>query len=149
MVHPSSRMCRGIKRFGLALVAAAAGLPLVSCSDGVTGPSDLMGGVWKLQSMRVAGATSDFVPTDPTRFTVEFKSDGSIGVVADCNSCGGTYTVSDEQLSVPEMTCTLVACPTPSGGEFAAIIEGTSNLDKDAEDTLEIESSEGRVTLVR
>jgi heat shock protein HslJ len=149
MVHPSRRRFRTVKGFGLTLVAAAAALSSVSCTDGVTGPSDLMGGVWKLQSMRVAGATADFVPTDPDRFTVEFKADGFVGVVADCNSCGGAYSVKDEQLSVPEMACTLVLCATPNGGEFASIIDGTSTLDKDGEDTLEIESSEGRVTLTR
>lgn len=149
MVHPSRRRFRTFKGFGLALAAAGTALPLVSCTDGVTGPSDLMGGVWKLQSMRVAGATSDFVPTDPNRFTLEFKSDGFLGVVADCNSCGGAYSLKEDQLSVPQMACTLVLCATPHGGEFASILDGTSTIDKDGEDTLEIESSEGRITLTR
>jgi heat shock protein HslJ len=131
------------------LAVAAAGLPLVSCTDGVTGPSDLMGGVWKLQSMQLTGASSSFVPDDPDRFTVEFKSDGLVGVVADCNSCGGSYSVSGDQLSVPQMACTLALCATAQGGEFASIIDGTSTLDKDGEDTLEIVSSEGRLTLKR
>jgi heat shock protein HslJ len=130
-------------------VALLAGLPLVSCSDGVTGPSDVVGGVWKLESMRLAGATSSFVPDDPDRFTVEFLADGTLGVRADCNSCSGSYMLNGDRLTVPGMACTLALCATPYGGEFANLIEGTSTLDKDGEDTLVIASSEGRATLTR
>lgn len=149
MVHPSNRKFRVLRTFRAGMVAALAGLPLLSCSDGVTGPSDLMGGVWQLQSMRLTGATSNFVPDDPSRFTVEFEEDGQIGVRADCNSCGGLYSLSDDQLNVPSMACTLVLCATPNGGEFASLIEGTSTLDKDGDDTLHVVSADGRVTLTR
>jgi heat shock protein HslJ len=146
---PSDRRSRVLRVLRAAVVAAAAALPLVSCSNGVTGPSDLIGGVWKLQSMRVAGATTDFVPDDPSRFTIEFKDDGNVGVRADCNSCGGPYTVSDDQLTVNGLACTLIACPGPNGSEFAGLLEGTTELDKDGEDTLEIVSSDGRLLLKR
>lgn len=149
MIHPSKRRSRVVNGFGAAAVACLAGLSAVSCTDGVTGPSDLMGGVWKLQSMQLTGAASPFVPDNPDRFTVEFKSDGVIGVVADCNSCGGSYSVSGDQLSVPEMACTLVLCPTPNGGQFASIIDGTASLDKNGDDTLDVVSPEGRITLRR
>lgn len=89
-------------RAGVALLTGA--LPLLSCSNGVTGPSGL-GGVWKLQSMELAGAPR-FEPDNPERFTVVFLDDGRIGVVADCNQCGGTYSLSDGTLSVPPLACT-------------------------------------------
>jgi heat shock protein HslJ len=108
-----------------------------------------MGGVWRLESMRLAGASSSFVPDDPNRFTVEFKSDDQIGVRADCNACGGRYSVSDDQLTVPELVCTLALCATPHGGEFANLIDGVSNLDKNGDDTLTIASQDGTLTLVR
>ena len=122
-------------------------LALSSCSDGVTGPSDIAGSTWKLQSMEFAGAAR-FVPDNPDLFTVEFQADGRIGVVADCNQCGGTYAVSDGTLTVPAMACTLVLCPTPQGGQFASLIDGTSSLDKE-ETELEIESPEGKLVLRR
>jgi heat shock protein HslJ len=131
---------------GLALLVGA--LPVASCSDEVTGPSDLVGGVWKLQSMEPAGA-SRFEPDDPDRFTIEFRDDGRVGVVADCNQCGGSYTVGRGMLTVSALACTLIACPTPQGGQFASLIDGTSALDKDGADRLELESSEGRLVLVR
>jgi heat shock protein HslJ len=134
---------------GVVVAVGLGAMAAVSCTSGVTGPSDVMGGVWTLQSMQLAGATAPFVPDDPSRFTVEFKSDGFIGVRADCNSCGGPYSLKDGQLTVNEMACTLALCATPNGGEFAGIIDGTSTIDKDGEDTLVIASNEGRLILKR
>ena len=132
-----------------AALAALLGLPLISCSEGVKGASDVVGGVWRLSSMRLAGASSSFVPDDASRFTVEFKADGTIGVRADCNSCGGSYALSGDRLTVPGMACTLALCATPQGGEFANLIEGVSTLGKDGETTLELASPDGTITLVR
>jgi heat shock protein HslJ len=146
MSRPSHSNPRSISVFG---AIGLAGLSLVSCSDGMTGPSELTVGVWRLQSMRLAGATSSFVPDDPGRYTVEFKPDGLIGVRADCNSCGGTYSLSGDQLTVPGMACTLALCATPQGGEFANLIEGTATLDKDSDRSLQIASPDGTLTLVR
>jgi heat shock protein HslJ len=70
-------------------------------------------------------------------------------VRADCNSCGGPYTLSGARLTVEGMACTLILCAGPNGGEFAGLIEGTTTLDKDGEDTLEIVSSDGRLLLKR
>ena len=149
MIHPSNRKSHALRAFGAGVVAALAGLPLLSCSEGMTSPSDLLGGEWRLQSMRLTGAAASFVPDDPSRFTVEFEADGAIGVRADCNSCGGTYSLRGSQLTVPGMACTLALCATPNGGEFANLIEGTSTLDLVDDDTLEVISPEGRATLVR
>lgn len=130
---------------GWRAIAVLSALAVLSCSDEVTGPSDLQGGPWKLESMEVAGAAR-FVPEDPNRFTVEFHSDGRIGVVADCNQCGGGYTASGGILNVPALACTLIACPGPEGGQFAGLIEGMSSIERDGDELL-IESSEGRLTL--
>jgi heat shock protein HslJ len=89
-----------------------------------------------------------FVPDDPSRFTVEFKADGSLGVRADCNQCGGSYTLNGGNLTVGPLACTLVACPTTHGQEFTSLIDGTTSLEvEDGE--LEIESSDGRLVLTR
>lgn len=149
MIHPSNRKSHALRAFGAGVVAALTGLPLLSCSEGMTGPSDLMGGEWRLQSMRLTSAAASFVPDDPSRFTVEFEADGAIGVRADCNSCGGSYSLRGSQLTVPGMACTLALCATPSGGEFANLIDGTSTLTLVDDDTLEVLSPEGRAILVR
>ena len=89
-----------------------------------------------------------FVPTDPSRFTVEFNADGTLGVTADCNQCGGSYTLNGGNLTVGPLVCTLIACPTNRGQEFASLIDGTTSLElEDGE--LEIESSDGTLVLTR
>ena len=113
----------------------------------MTGPSDLQGGEWRLQTMRTeTGGT--FEPEDPSRFTVEFQADGQIRVRADCNGCGGSYTMNGEQLTVGPMVCTLIACSTTRGQEFASLLEGTTEVDADGNE-LEIESPDGTLELIR
>jgi heat shock protein HslJ len=134
-------------RFGgraVALVLCVLGL--ASCSEDVTGPSDIQGGVWRLESMETANGA--FVPGDRNRFTVEFKADGTVGVVADCNQCGGTYTLDGDKLTVGALACTLIACPTPEGQQFAALLDGTTSVDAD-DDELEIESADGTLEFTR
>jgi heat shock protein HslJ len=93
-----------------------------------------------------AGGT--FAPSDPSRFTIEFKTDGTIGVRADCNQCGGSYSVSGDTLTVGPLVCTLIACPTGEGQQFAALLDGSTEVDADG-DELEIESADGTLELTR
>jgi heat shock protein HslJ len=146
MTPASGTRLRALNGFRAGLALLAGTLPLLSCSNGVTGPSPLAG-VWKLQSMESAGAER-FVPDDPDRFTVAFL-DGRIGVTADCNQCGGSYSVSDEKLYVSPLACTLILCPTPEGGRFASLIDGRSKLESDARGELAIQSPEGLLILSR
>lgn len=141
----STRITTG--RFAPALFLFACALGAAGCSDEVTGPSDLEGGVWRLESMEIEGGAA-FAPEDPSRFTVEFNPDGTIGVRADCNQCGGSYTLSGDRLTVGPLACTLVACPTNRGQEFATLLDGTTSVDAD-DDELEIESSRGSLAFTR
>jgi heat shock protein HslJ len=135
-------------RLSNVLIVVAAAMPLVSCSNEVTGPSEVVGTAWRLESMELTGAAR-FVPEDPGKFTVEFKADGSLGVKADCNGCGGSYTLTDGALTAGPLVCTLIACPRPEGQQFAGIIDGTSEVEKNGDDELVIESSEGKLVLTR
>ena len=109
-MHPSNRRFRALKQLRRLALLCLAALTVLSCTDGVTGPSDVVGGEWRLASMRLAGGTSTFVPEQPGRFTVEFKTDGFIGVRADCNSCGGGYTLAPGTLAVTPLACTRAYC---------------------------------------
>jgi heat shock protein HslJ len=94
---------------GLALAIIAPG-----CGDEtLTGPSAVMGGVWKLQSLEATGIGLVNIP-QPSNYTVEFKDGGQLAVKADCNSCSGTYTISGESLTVNAMACTLAFCGSAS-----------------------------------
>ena len=130
------------------LILIAAAVPLVSCSNEVAGPSEVVGTAWRLESMELTGAAR-FVPEDPSKFTVEFKADGQLAVKADCNGCGGPYTLTDGALTSGPLLCTLIACPRPEGQQFAGIIDGTSKVEKNGDDQLEITSSEGKLVLTR
>jgi heat shock protein HslJ len=123
-------------------------LVVAACTDDdLTGPSDLKDATWQLMSLEPSGS-APFSPPDRSRFTVRFTDDGRVEAVTDCNQCGGTYTVSDETLTIPEMTCTLVACGTPYGGQFESLLEGSGEFDRDG-DVLTIVSAEGRIRLAR
>ncbi len=56
------------------------------------------------------------VPADPKNYTVQFLEDGTLGVKADCNQKGGTYSASAEEkrLSIEITQSTMVACPEGS-----------------------------------
>ena len=134
-------------RFGKrAVVAVVLGFGLASCAEDVTGPSDLQG-AWRLASMETETG-GRFVPPDPGQFTVEFNADGTMGVRADCNQCGGSYTLSGDRLTVGPLVCTLIACPTGRGQEFASLLEGTTEVDADGAE-LELESPDGTLELTR
>ena len=136
-----------IRSFPALLVLLASAMVHAACSDAVTGPSDLEGGPWRLQSMEIMD-TGAFVPDDRSRFTIEFGADGTLGVRADCNQCGGSYTLRDGRMTVGPLACTLIACPTNRGQEFASLLQGTTSLELE-EGELEIESPDGTLVLTR
>lgn len=52
--------------------------------------------------------------SDPTRYTLTFNEDGTVGVQLDCNSGGGPYTVDGSDLTFGPIVSTLMACPAGS-----------------------------------
>ena len=56
--------------------------------------------------------------------------------------------MSGDTLTVGPMFCTLVACPTTHGQQFASLVDGRSSVDADG-DELEIESADGSLVLTR
>jgi heat shock protein HslJ len=122
-------------------------LVLTSCEDAVTNPSDL-GGQWRLEVLRGPDG-SQVTPPDPSRFTVEFAADGQILVRADCNGCGGRYTLDDDTVVVSTLACTLIACPNaPLDARFLAILDGASSFDFE-DGRLVISSSRGTLRFNR
>jgi len=139
---------KALRRYLGAVGLMALAALLTSCDDGPATPSDLMGGEWRLEELRLAGGTS-VAPPDSTRFTLNFASDDQIEVRADCNGCGGRYSLDDESLVVSDLACTLIACPSaPLDGQYLAILDGASSVDVDDEE-LTVESSRGRLRFTR
>jgi heat shock protein HslJ len=148
--HRNNKTALGPTRLALGFLAVVlASVFSVSCDDDdLLEPSDLMGGEWRLESIQPAGG-STVTPSDPNRYTVDFGDGGRVDVTADCNGCSGTYSVSDESLTVSSLTCTLIACASPTVGEqFARILEGRASVDLDG-DRLTVSSDEGRLVFRR
>ena len=99
-----------------AVVAAVviATLVLVGCSSG----GSLTGTTWQWISWTTVTPESQADVPDPSSYTVEFRSDGTLEAKADCNTVAGTYTSSASGgLKVYLDPSTLAACGADSLSE--------------------------------
>ena len=116
--------------------------------DVLTGPSAVMGGVWKLQSLEAPGIGLVNIP-QPANYTVEFRDGGQLAVKADCNSCSGTYAISGESLKIGAMACTAAFCGSASfDTAFLAVLTNANTFGVKGND-LTINSSKGVARLNR
>ncbi len=116
--------------------------------DVLTGPSAVMGGAWKLQSLEAQGIGLVNIP-QPANYTVEFRDGGQLAVKADCNSCSGTYSISGESLKVGAVACTLAFCGSASfDTAFRAVLTSANTFSVKGND-LTINSLKGVARLDR
>ena len=78
--------------------------------------SMLTGTVWQWVRTRYNNDTTA-APDKPENYTVRFLGDGSIGVKADCNLKGGTYSLEGQRLSITITHSTMAACAEGSQEE--------------------------------
>lgn len=95
--------------------------PFTGLDTGVGGegiaPNPLSGTAWQWSNFR--DAKQDYSVPAATPYTVTFNDDGTVNVVADCNTGSGTYAVDGSRLSISPLATTLMACPEGSlGGSF-------------------------------
>jgi heat shock protein HslJ len=93
----------------LALLLAAGG---VACDENPVSPTEVRNVTWKLETIERTGNATITIP-NPEQFTVRFEDNGNLTVRADCNSCGGRYSLDGSSLSIGDVACTLIACPLP------------------------------------
>jgi heat shock protein HslJ len=99
---------------GLAVVAvlavAALALALTGRPADASGvDAQLVGVVW--QWVEFEGPSGTTAVDDPSRFTVEFTSDGTVHAQADCNQGNGTYTAQAGKISIEIGAMTRAYCP--------------------------------------
>ena len=137
-----------------------AGLFAVSCSEssGPTSPSsidrslDLTGsqlaGTWNLVSIQPSRQAEQAKPSGAS-YTAAF-ADGRLSTRADCNRCGGTYTLTGRTLVAgPALACTLAACPTMAfENVYIRLLSGESTVTLSG-DTLVLTSPRGVVRFSR
>jgi heat shock protein HslJ len=124
-------------------------LLLSACgSDSMVGPSDILATTWRLQSIEQTGAGVVMVAT-PDRYTLRLGADGQAGVRADCNSCGGRYTLNGDALDLSPLACTLIACADDSlDGPFLTILGSGARVRVDG-DALFVSSAKGTLRFTR
>ncbi|MQA29421.1 MAG: META domain-containing protein [Luteitalea sp.] len=125
------------------LIALGFMMAVSACDDGPTSPSDVVGETWRLVSLQEAGSTTPVIVPDPSRYTVAFGDDDSLGVMSDCNSCGGSYALSGSTLTVSALACTKVFCgDTSLDSRFTAGLQQAQTITLD-DDEMTIQSAAG------
>ncbi len=64
----------------------------------------------------------EILPTRPDVFTLTFADDGSFSVTTDCNSAGGTYTVSDNVIALTDVFSTMMYCEGSQETEYLSLL---------------------------
>ena len=109
--------------------------------------SSLTGKAWQWTASTEKVPASQSVVPDPQNYTVEFKSDGTYSMKADCNQVNGSYTTSGSDLTILPGASTLVACAPESMSDLylQRIFLTTSYAIADSQLTL-TQSDEGTMT---
>jgi heat shock protein HslJ len=92
-------------------------------------------GTWTLSALQEAGRAPQTVP-DGAGYTLSFADGGRFSTRADCNTCGGGFTLSGATVTLgPNLACTRAACPTAQfeaaytnllSGEATVALSGTT-----------------------
>jgi heat shock protein HslJ len=75
--------------------------------------NEIIGVVWQWVHSLYNNDT-EAVPVEPSKYTLEFKNDGTVNIRADCNYGGGTYTTEGSSINIEIDRMTRAACPEGS-----------------------------------
>jgi heat shock protein HslJ len=104
-------------------------------------------GTWRAVSVTLDGAET-LVPELVT-LSAEFRADGRLSLVADCNRCAAGYSATPGTLSVTPMACTRAYCSSaPLDEHFAMLVDGATSWSA-TEHTLDLHGPSGSVHLQR
>lgn len=110
--HPGAAMF-------LSIVAGCGGqvvddVPGTGAGSAGQASDELAGTSWRLVEI-ASMDDSEWVPDDPSMYTLAFGTDGSVRIVADCNRGTGSYvSESPGQLRFGVIAATQALCPPPS-----------------------------------
>jgi heat shock protein HslJ len=96
----------------LPLLALLLAVGAIACDENPVSPTPIVNVTWKLETVERVGNATISVP-NPDQFTVRFESNSNMSVRADCNQCSGRYSLDGSSISIGNLACTLIACPTP------------------------------------
>ena len=96
-----------MRRLIVVAAVVAAVLALGACSSGAS----LTGKTWQWTASTTKVPASQSNVPDPSKYTIEFKTDGTYQAMADCNTVSGTYTsTASGGLTINPGASSLVAC---------------------------------------
>jgi heat shock protein HslJ len=76
----------------------------------------LVGPAWQWVETQYSNDTNQTVP-DPSKYTIQFKPDGTVSLQVDCNRGGGTYTATNESLAIQAFIMGRMGCGPDSLSE--------------------------------
>jgi len=105
-----------------------------------------LAGTWSLTTLQQSGQASQ---PSPATYTLTI-ADGRLSTRADCNVCGGGFTLSGQTLTAgPAMACTKAACPTMAfENVYVGMLAGEHTVELSGK-TLVLSSSRGRLTFAQ
>jgi heat shock protein HslJ len=110
-IHPrrSTRLAWSSGR--LAVIALAVIAALAGCQ----GAESLAGPVWQWAAQDMTSSAGQPLTPDPEAYTIEFLTNGTVNVKADCSSLSGTYSVGVPlDLTIALATLSDAACGAAS-----------------------------------
>lgn len=103
--------------------------------------------VWQLQELPDEPTFSGFTPS--SRYRIEFLSDGTLEIDADCNQASGEWDAAGDTSGTIDITITLTAvagCPSPTfQGQFLDLLEAVEDFEHDG-DMLTLSGDDGDLT---
>ena len=101
-------------------------------SSSVTGPSDVVGVTWQLKQLQRAGAVVVSPPAGS--FFLRFADAERVDVRADCNACGGSYSLTGARLTLGPLACTRAFCPSaPFDTDYVQLAEAATAVERSGE----------------
>jgi heat shock protein HslJ len=98
---------------GILKFAPGVSKPSGTAAAAATPQPTITGIVWKLQQIQMMDGTTTAIST-PDSYTLELTPPDQAAVKADCNVGGGTYKITDPQISITIQRMTMAFCPPPS-----------------------------------
>ena len=118
----------GAAVLGCAIIAPACTSNPESPTIGTISPQGLAG-TWRLELLQPYGQGAVLTPAGTT-YTLTLTSTGTLSTRVDCNTCGATFTLVGDSLTVASLlTCTRAACSTASfEAMYTRILAGESTV---------------------
>ncbi len=113
---------------------------LIACGSSSTTGGSLTGVVWQLTNVKFDGQNTSNTISQPANYTIEFQTNNTANVKADCNMASLNYSTNGTQLTVTAGPMTLVYCgPASLSSEYVHALQQATSYTLQG-DTLTINS---------